>query len=128
MGLRHAAAEHQMQHFTAIEARVQHSDADRHHRVGLCLETVDQRAGVGHVGGDDLRVTTLMLRVELVQVLGQTGGVVLRNREHDGLAGAGVLLRGEFRVALPRQTVELSRIIRRFVSSLVHWCSKATGS
>ncbi|GIW41865.1 MAG: hypothetical protein KatS3mg076_2442 [Candidatus Binatia bacterium] len=106
-----------MEHFAAVEAGVQHPDAHRHHGVGLGFELADQGVRVGDVRSDDLGIAPLELGVQLVQVLGQTGGVVLRDGKDNRLAGAGILPGGQLLVVLPGQAVEFlhHQAVRRLV-------------
>ena len=116
-GAAHAPAEHQMQDLAAVEAGIEHAHADRDHRVELGLEFSDEGVGIGDVGGDDFGVAALVLGVQLVQVLGETRGVMLGDGEDDRLARTGLLAGGELPVLLPGETVELPHheTVRRLV-------------
>ena len=52
---------------------------------GFGLEPADQGVRIGHVGGDDFGVASLVLGMQLVEVPRQAGGVVLGDGEDDRL-------------------------------------------
>ena len=107
MGAAHAPAEHQVQYLAAVEAGVEHADADCDHWEGLGLEPADEGVGVGHVGGNHLGVAALVLGMKLVQVPREARRVVLGDGEHDCLAGSGLLAGRQLPVLLPGDAVEL---------------------
>ena len=104
----HPSTHHQVQNFSTVESGVQHADAHRNHWVCLGLKLTYENVGLSDVGGDDLGVSTFELGVELVEVLGETRGVVLGDSENDSFARTGVLKRSQLQVASPCEPVELS--------------------
>ena len=45
----HPTAQHEMQYFAAVEASIEHTDADCDHGVGFRLEPSDHRVRIGYV-------------------------------------------------------------------------------
>lgn len=70
----------------AIEPGGQHVHAHGDHRIRLLLEPPDCGIGVGDVGSDDLGVSSRRLGMQLVEITGQSRGVVLGDRKNNRLA------------------------------------------
>ena len=83
-----------MQHLAAVEAGVEHADADRDRREGLGLEPADEGVGVGHVGGEHLGVAALVLRMQLVQVPRCSGEHVVHHVDQEACGAGGEVVDG----------------------------------
>jgi len=92
----HPAAHHQMENFPAVEAGIQHADADGYLGIALALELADEIVGVCNVAGDNLGVLTFKFGMQCIQIVSQTGGVALGDSEDDSLSRTNLLTWSKF--------------------------------
>ena len=103
-----------MQHLAAVEAGVEHADADRDRREGLGLEPADEGVGVGHVGGEHLGVAALVLRMQLVQVPRCSGEHVVHHVDQEACGAGGEVVDGvaEFQATISTMKARIWRGVR----------------
>src|SRR4029450_3410939 len=91
----------------AIEAGVQHTDANGHLRVVFAFKLANEVVRISYITGDNFGVLALEFRVKFIQVVSQPPRMVLGDGENDGLSRTDLLPRRQFLVILPGKSVEL---------------------